>query len=157
MAGDNLMFACAPFGFLSSSPFVSALTAALLNTSITTGGIRSATMTFNSDGTITYTRTPTTNTALGPPTGGNAYLNNPQAGAGSAYWVRITTSGVLNTTVSGMTSGTWYQLNVDRALTVQNSSTNLEGYGSFAIAFSTDSGSTVAASFGAFWDVGYTP
>lgn len=152
------MFACAPFGFLSASPFAAALTAALLNTSITTAGIRSAIMTFWSDGSVTYGRSPTTNTALGPPTGGSAWLANVQAGAGSAYWIRITTSGAMNTNVTGMTSGTWYQMNLDRILTVANSNTNLEGTGSFTIDVSTDGGATVAKSFGtSTWDVGYTP
>lgn len=152
------MFACAPFGFLSASPFVVALTASLLNTSITTAGIRSATMTFWSDGSVTYSRSPTTNTALGPPTGGGAWLTNIQAGAGTPYWIRITTSGVLDTTVSGMTSGTWYQMSLDRVLTVANSGTNLNGTGSFTIDVSTDGGTTVAKSFGtSSWNVGYTP
>lgn len=144
-------------GAISISNFANTVGGSIKDPAIVAGytspstGIRQANVSFNTDGTTTLIGASTTY--------GSWWTRTPYTGIGSYYWVRITIDTQLRTTLGGtMTPGTWYQINAAYYITFSNSSSTSEGTGSFTVSFSTDGGSTVAASYsGQTWDVGYIP
>lgn len=111
-------------------------------------GIYSASVTFNSDGTVTVTGT--------SPAANNWYAPT-SPGIGSSFSVRITTTSSLNTSIAGGVSGTWYSLAAGQGYTFSNSSSTTEGTGSATVAISPDGGATVFNIGTINWDVGYAP
>ena len=140
------MFAARTFFGANVANVNPAFSASLVNTS-GSPGLRSASMTLAADGT-----------ASGP---GGALPNwalPAFVGVGSALWVRLVTSGAVQTVYSGMTPGTWYPLASNQTVTVRNSLTTVEGIGSFTLDFAADAaGSFIVARLASVvsWDVGY--
>lgn len=142
------MFAARGFFGAGGANVNPAFSASVVNT-LGTPGVRSASVTLNSDGTASSSGGALPNWAL------PAF-----AGVGSPLWVRLTASGAANTVYSGMTPGTWYGLATSRTVTVQNSNASVEGVGSFSLDLAADAGGSaiVASLVGAVtWDVGYLP
>lgn len=141
------MFAARTFFGANVANINPAFSAALVNTS-GSPGLRSASMTLAADGTASWT-----------PGGALPNWALPAfAGVGSALWVRLVTSGDVQTVYSGMTPGTWYPLASNQTVTVRNSLTTVEGMGAFTLVFAADAaGSFIVASLASVvsWDVGY--
>lgn len=118
------------------------------NTAITTG-IRSGSITFNTDGSISGSSY----------TGSTQWLTSVATGNGAGFHIRVTGSGT-NTTYSGNTLNTWIDMGVTNpTFTVANSGSSLEGVGAFTIEVSIDGGTTVLKTYASAvsWDVGYAP
>ena len=127
--------------------FTTPFSSSMVNTGTTTGTY-TASMTWNSDGSMSYGA---------HASGTSTWFTPTTTGIGSLYWIRLTANGAVNTSYSGMTPGTWYSLSAGQTITVQNSGTGVEGTGSFTIAYATDSGgSNIVATLTAAitWDVG---
>ena len=149
------MFACAIPGFFGNGITInSSLSASLVNTSSSVKAIRSASITFNTDGTLSYSPLPGSS-------GSSAWLTQTGTAYGNSWWIRLTAVGAVNSTYSGtgMIPGvTWYQINSTRTFTVSNTGTANEGMGSLTLDFSKDSGTTIFKTLttAVTWDVGYT-
>lgn len=118
--------------------------ARIRNTSASTPGTRSASVTFYSDGTAS------TIPSTAPPN----WFFPTTVGIGAGWSVRVTGTGT-GTNVSGMVSGVWYPLTSPRVVAYSNSNPNDEGYGAASVDFSPDGGTTVINSGSIDWDVGY--
>lgn len=143
----NVLLASASGGPISFS-------ASLINTLSGTTGVRSATMTLNSDGTASTSRSPSGGT--GTATCGPWYFPNPTTGVGSLYWCKLTINSQSNTTISGSVNTV---ISISGASwTFSSSATNVEGSGSGTITVYADSGGTSPVMTGSVsWDVGFTP
>jgi hypothetical protein len=124
-----------------------AFAANLLNTS-TVSGVRSASLTFNTDGTTS-------------PSGGTSSANNwftpTTTGIGSNFWVKATVSSGSNYVLGGAAAGVWVQISTSRAASINNSTSTTEAVGNMLVQFSTDGGASVCNSFTVAFDVGYAP
>jgi hypothetical protein len=124
----------------------------LNSVSAATQGSYSASVTFNTDGSIIYAA------STGSDTTGNPNWYGPiTSGVGTSWWVRATAIGLTGTGVwSGPSLGTWVQMSSSRTWTLGNGSTISRCYGQLQIDFSTTQNGTVAASHYANFNVGYT-
>jgi hypothetical protein len=120
--------------------------AALSSVNYVSPGIRSASVTFNPDGTVS---------AVHGGSPANWYLPTI-GGIGSGWSVRVTGT-AAGTTITGMASGTWYSIATPQTVAYANSAANGEAIGTAAVAFSPDGGSTVISAGSITWDVGYAP
>jgi hypothetical protein len=94
-------------------------------------GIYPATLTLNNDGTTSGSYVSNTSNWYTP----------TNAGIGSQFWVKLTTSGSSFVTVSGsLAGGAWTQLSSAQGVTFANNGTTNEGMGSYTIQFATDPG-----------------
>lgn len=119
-------------------------TGSVSNTSALTG-IRSASVTLNSDGSTTVTGTGSVT---------NWYLPTT-ASIGTSYWVRFTESGSI-ITWSGAATGTWLALSAGQTVTAENSSSTLEGLGSVTVEIATSAAGAGAVRIGyVSFDVGH--
>jgi hypothetical protein len=140
-----MTFAARTFQGMSQGAVVVGISNVFNNTS-PTAGIRSGSLTLNTDGTI----------SLLNGTGSGAWYSPTGAGAGTGVWVKIAVSGT-NTTVSGSATGTWFQLTSAVGWTFANSSTTVEAFGTYTLSFAADSGGVNVIGAGAgSWDVGQT-
>lgn len=99
----------------------------------TTAGIRSVTMSVNSDGTTSF--------------GGNWWIPTT-AGIGSSWYVKFVYNNDVNSAVSAGTVNSWLPLTSSQSITVHNTGAGLEGDGTLEIYFSsTGSDANIAASF----------
>lgn len=131
-----------------------AFSASLVNTLSGTTGVRSAGFTLNNDGTSSTSRSPSGGTGVA--TCGPWYFPNPTAGVGANYWCKLTISSQANTTISGAVNTV--QSVGGSSWTFSSSATNVEGTGSGTLTIYADAGGTsVVATGGVGWDVGFTP
>jgi hypothetical protein len=115
-----------------------------------TTGIRQATLVLNSNGTTS---------ATGSGSSSNSWYTPTTAGIGNSVWVKVRVVSTSNSTTS-FTGGfdTWTQLSSAKTIVAQNSSSNLEGTGTFEAKFASDaSGTNVLGTFSVSWDCGYVP
>lgn len=116
-------------------------------------GLRSVTLTFNSDGSTSITNS--------PPATANAWGLPAQSGAGAGIWVKISVTASSATTYGGtIPVSTWVQLNTNQTFQVTNNATTTEGTGTADVQFATDgSGTNIIATLTGVltWDVGYVP
>ena len=110
------------------------------------GGLSSAVVQFNSDGTILLTASST-----GPVSGPSSWYATPVAGVGSSYWVRWTlTAGTFTTG----TAGAWLSLATGASV---GKSLNGTGAASatFTVQIASDAAGATILSTSTGWVVGY--
>jgi hypothetical protein len=120
----------------------------------TATGTRSATATFNTDGSIALTNS----SAGGSTSGGNWYAPNVSS-IGSSYWIKVVVNGSPGSTSLTGTFGSWLHLSAAQAFTFQNTSATVEGTGSANVYFSTagsDASIVETVTNGIVWDAGHT-
>ena len=130
----------------NADPSNPAFSATLTNVSTATG-IRTVSVSFNTDGTTSVAgRTPP------------AWAASPAAGAGTGVWVMMVPTTSSNTFYAGSAMNTWFEITATLTFSFRNSDTNLEGTGSANVLFSLDGGATTAATLtnAVNWDVGTT-
>ena len=135
--GTGVRKVYSPFSLLTGSA------GSIMNTAASTG-IRTATLSLQTDGTQTGT--------------GGSLINwgNPVIpGIGASYFVQFNVSGT-NYTTSGVTLGAWTRISLVGGLSVKNSSTTTEGTGTISCVLSAD-GVTPLSTYTVSFDVGYTP
>lgn len=108
-------------------------------------GFRTASVSFNTDGTASATSNANTTWAAAP-----------AAGAGAGVWVMMTPTSSVNTTYVGKAINTWLEITATLTFSFSNSDANLEGSGKASVLFSLDGGATTAATLTNVvnWDVG---
>lgn len=113
-----------------------------------TNGTYHASITWNSDGTISKL----------PGTGTGSWGTPTTTGIGSTVWVKVIPNSFAGTPSYGgsIPNNTWTQLSSAQSWDVANASVSGESQGSMTIQYSLDGGSTVAYSQGGSWDVGKT-
>lgn len=110
-------------------------------------GTASASITFNTNGTISYS---TTNN---PETGLNYWYQPTTTNIGASYWIRATLASTVSNLNGGSfsrsgTTGTWLQLNSARQWSLSVTGLNSEISDNYTFQFSTSStGSPIIASF----------
>lgn len=137
---------------------VNAFSAGLSNNSLTTG-IRSATVTLNSDGTSSVSRSPTSNVKAGSNISCGPWGSPTTTGVGSSYWCKLVPGSYNNTTISGGLVNSVISIS-GASWTFTSTGASSEGFdngGSVINVYSDAAGTHLVNSGSISWDVGYAP
>jgi len=108
-------------------------------------GTYTAQATFQTDGTSTYVHG----------SGSGNWFDPTTSGIGPSWSVKVVVSSGFGYTLGGsLSDGAWHTISSLQNITVANSNTNAESTGSFTVSFSSDGGSTTAATGSISWDCG---
>jgi len=140
MSGALAVLAATAFGTANSAWALD-----LVDTSIVSPGVRTVSVTFETNGATS---------AVGAGSSPDWFLPIT-AGIGSAWSVRVTNIDGVVTTYGGAAMGAWQSLSAAKSFSFSNATSGSEGTGSASVEFSPDGGTSIVVAGLITWDVGY--